>query len=336
MRRQIHCTTKCLLHISKYRDETGSNLFWALSFSRGLSGWHARRVVCCGTTMEVKYGPAYDVLDEAEEVEDAMLGSAKALESLRAQMRQLEAQPQGAMDLLPLVTQKLSKAHRAVREFEVEAADATLSDGDARRFAAACAQHRAQLAQMAGTVEFERAARQREALLQSAHGGQTNGIDPDLLTPTQILAQGEALQVESQLAVARMVRSVESSRQVGKETLVALGAQHERLERLDASTGAMKAQFDMAEREMRTFTSEFLGGDVGTLALLMLIVLSLSVLLVHRLSIIPEPPDRDPPWPDGRQRWQVALIAATDEANPRYVLHPRYDAVGFLRPRGYL
>ncbi|KAL1519967.1 hypothetical protein AB1Y20_023453 [Prymnesium parvum] len=107
----------------------------------------------------------------------------------------------------------------------------------------------------------------------------------ETLTPALILARGEAVQQASQQSVARMARVVESARRVGEETLVALGAQRERLGRLRATAGAMQAQMDMAERELRTFVSTALGDNV-TLALLVLIALGLVGISVFRVSEI--------------------------------------------------
>ena len=67
--------------------------------------------------------------------------------------------------------------------------------------------------------------------------------------------------------------------------MVALGEQHERLDRLRATVGAMQYQMDVAERELRTFTSRMLGDNV-TLALLMLIAVGLVGIAVYSVSEI--------------------------------------------------
>ena len=49
----------------------------------------------------------------------------------------------------------------------------------------------------------------------------------DKASPAALIALGLQVQLESQMAVSRMARVVESSKQVGAQTLVAMEAQHE-------------------------------------------------------------------------------------------------------------
>ena len=68
------------------------------------------------------------------------------------------------------------------------------------------------------TFDFERKEAQRAALLQqaaSARVADAGQVDPDQLTPSQIIAKGEAVQQESQASVARMAKMVASTKQVG-------------------------------------------------------------------------------------------------------------------------
>lgn len=109
--------------------------------------------------------------------------------------------------------------------------------------------------------------------------------DTDLLTPQMIIARGEAIQQESHASVTRMQQMVESTMAIGQDTMVTLGVQRERLVRLRDTAGAMKAQMDMAEREIRSFTTRVFEDNL-TLALLILIAVGLTGICVYRVSEI--------------------------------------------------
>ena len=67
--------------------------------------------------------------------------------------------------------------------------------------------------------------------------------------------------------------------------MAALGTQRERLQRLEATYGAIQAQMELAERELRTFTSRMCNDNI-TLLLLMLISLGATCIAVYRVTEI--------------------------------------------------
>ena len=173
----------------------------------------------------------YANLDAVEAVEDAAAESSAALDLFAEQLRTLKGDSQGLTQLLSACAQQVSVCRRLVRALEVEVQAANLDI----LYLEICKQQRERLAALvhvphatvgahclnkrpgalfacsqSNTFDFERKEAQRAALLQqaaSARGGDEAGqVDPELLTPSQIIAKGEAVQLESQASVARMAK----------------------------------------------------------------------------------------------------------------------------------
>ncbi|KAL1519968.1 hypothetical protein AB1Y20_023453 [Prymnesium parvum] len=201
---------------------------------------------------------AYLRLEEAEAVEEAEAESEAALDALADTLRALRAEPPGMAHLLSVCAQQLSAAQRLLRSLEVELSAARLPSAEAARREAAAAAQRARLAALSRTLDFERKAWQREALLRGRRRRRAAGGPRD-----------------------SHARADPRARRGGAAGVAA----RERLGRLRATAGAMQAQMDMAERELRTFVSTALGDNV-TLALLVLIALGLVGISVFRVSEI--------------------------------------------------
>ncbi|KAL3922830.1 MAG: hypothetical protein SGPRY_004422 [Prymnesium sp.] len=222
----------------------------------------------------------YVSLSATEALEEAESEASTALGALEEAIRALKAEPEGMAHLLSVCSQQLATSQQLLRAFEVEVRAAKLPPDEADRAKSACKQQRARLASLSRTFEFERQAWQRGKLLKGVGEspiGKARDVetDADLLTPQMIIARGEAIQQESHASVTRMQQMVENTKAIGQDTMVTLGVQRERLVRLRDTAGAMKAQMDMAEREIRSFTTRVFEDNL-TLALLILIAVGLT------------------------------------------------------------
>ena len=220
------------------------------------------------------YAPLDDaVYDAAAEAEAALAALASALLAIEA------AEAQKVQDALRSATTRAEAARTACREFELELQGAVgLEPAESAQLTASCQSCARRLQQQLGTLDFLKRARQREALLEGA-----SGVDPDKVTPSTLIAIGLQVQLESQLAVSRMTRTVEATKQLGASTMASLDARHSRLERLRDTAGAQEAQFAQVERELRELAAGALG-DTVTQVLLALILLSICFLISWRLS----------------------------------------------------
>lgn len=110
-----------------------------------------------------------------------------------------------------------------------------------------------------------------------------------------------------------MTRMVEATRQIGAATLGTLEAHHERLGRMRDTAAAQSAQFEEAERELRSLAEGMLGDRI-TQGLLLLILFSLVAAVTSRFSL-PAPP---PGWQSGSGRmgpggWPRTVYSPLDE-----------------------
>ena len=247
------------------------------------------------------YAPLDDaVYDAAAEAEAALAALASALLAIEA----AEARRCKTHSAPPPLALKPGQ-HAAVRA-ELQGA-VGLEPAESAQPTASC---QAVLAPAAAAryTRLSQRARQREALLEGA-----SGVDPDKVTPSTLIAIGLQVQLESQLAVSRMTRTVEATKQLGASTMASLDAQHSAwLERLRDTAGAQEAQFAQVERELRELAAGALQATV-TQVLLALILLSICFLISWRLS---RPDHRARCNGDGREldRRAVAERLATDGA----------------------
>ena len=158
-----------------------------------------------------------------------------------------------------------------------------LSDAELAQLTEQYLSAKRRLQQQLGTLEFLRKTQQREALLAGA--ATQVGLDPDKASPSALIALGLKVQLDSQLAVNRMTRIVESSKQIGAQTLAAMETQHSRLQRVYDTASAQAAQFELAEQELKELMQSALG-DTVTQTMLVLILLSLCFLVTWRLSSV--------------------------------------------------
>ena len=222
-------------------------------------------------------------------VYDAADACAEDLDALSAAVTQMHAAAESSERALELgaleavLSQALLRATLAVREFEVELRrDAGMPPEEAARLSGEYdgARRRLQRLQRAA----ERCGRQQFGAPSSAsvEGGR-HGLDRAKATPRELIAMGASVQADSQLALTRAARTLESSKQVGGETLVALDAQHGKLELLRGTLGAVDAQYDQAARELRGIAAGAFD-DTTTLVLCLAIVVGLVFIMSWRLS----------------------------------------------------
>jgi hypothetical protein len=228
---------------------------------------------------------SYTLLDEA--VHEAASDAEATLSSFASALLAIEAEtdPQAVQTRLRHAGNQADAARAACREFELELEGATdLPEDELARLSTEYQAAARRLQQQLGTLEFLRKARRREALLASA--GSQLGVDADKASPSTLIAMGLKVQLESQLAVNRMTRVVESTKQIGAQTLATLETQHSRLQRVYDTASAQAAQFELAERELKEYAQSALG-DTVTQTLVILILLSLFFLISLRLSSVP-------------------------------------------------
>lgn len=179
-------------------------------------------------------------------------------------------------------------ARQACREFtlELNAVQDDIPRASFARLQTRSAEATRRLERLLTTLDFLRATRQRELLLETRTDARRSSELADERAPSDLIALGMKVQLESQQAAARMARMVENAKEVGTATQASLQSQHARLESMRLSVSAQAWQFAEAERELKEFASSALGDNI-TLALLLLIALALVGLVVYRLSVLP-------------------------------------------------
>ena len=254
---------------------------------------------------------AYGVLDEA--VHDAEAEAEAALSAVSASLLAVEAAigPRAAQQQIALAGEQADAARTACRDFELELRGAALPPQEAARLSQSYEEAARRLQRHLSTLDFLQRTHEREALLAGAASQQ--GLDADKASPSALIALGVQVQVESQLAVSRMSRVVESSKQVGAQTLVALEAQHGRLSRLRDTVGAQEAQYAQAEYELKEMAQGALGDSV-TQSLLVLILLSVCFVITWRLSTLSTPaPPSSGYTPDGWRRVVLSPLSTLEQ-----------------------
>ena len=239
---------------------------------------------------------AWTALEEEEEVEErldelrhASMAADSALLAFSRHLMAIEAEGEAsdANTRLRAAAAAGDEARRACREMELElnsmASDGELPEDAERQMRAMVSDGTRRLERLFATLTFLREARRREELLTGVGRAVRTVEMADQHSPSVLVALGMRTQIESQQAVMRMARMVESAKGVGAATLTTLGAQSGRLQRVRASVGAQYEQVSMAERELRAFAESALG-DYLTLALLMMIGVALVGIAVQRLS----------------------------------------------------
>ena len=233
------------------------------------------------------YSNLVEEADEVEERLEELRDAAAAVDgSLDAFSRLLvaasaEGNPQAAIakTLVEAATAG-NAAQRANREFRLElSGEELIPPSELAALRAEADEHTRRLERLFGTLTFLRTTRQREALLVGgAAGGAADGA-----SPSDLIALGMKVQVESQEAVSRMTRMVESTREVGAATLGSLAAQHTKLDGINAAITAQVYQYAEAEKAMTEYVSDAINDNL-TLLLLMLIFVALVVVGVCRLT----------------------------------------------------
>lgn len=258
----------------------------------------------------------YQPLDEA--VHDAHLDADAALSAFADALLAIEAavDATAAQEPLRIAGARAEAARTACREFELEvqggAADA-LPAAESVRYAGECQICARRLKQQLGTLEFLRRSRQREALLLlggSGGRGGAAGADPEKAPPSALIALGMQTQLESQLALTRMTRTVEATKQLGSSTLATMESQHERLGRVRETVTAQEAQYAMVEAELRELAAGALG-DSLTQTLLVLILLSLCFIASWKLSTVGSGDAYDDASPAAGARTYAAISAGS-------------------------
>ena len=198
-------------------------------------------------------------------------------------------------------------AQRASREFKLElSGEHLIPPSELAALRAQSDEHARRLERLLGTLTFLRTTRQREALLAGSTSRGGGDTSTDGASPSDLIALGMKVQVESQEAVSRMTRMVESTRQVGASALRALEGQHARLDGIRATVSAQVYQYAEAEKALSEYVSFSLGDNL-TLLLLMLIALALTVLVVYKLTVV------DPTGAAARARgWPKEVYSALD------------------------
>jgi hypothetical protein len=237
--------------------------------------------------------PDYSLLVEGlEEAADASAAAEAALSALSSALVAVEAEadPARAMGVpFKAATAAAEAARRACREFELEMGGVASSSAAAQRLVDQQQTAARRLTQLLGTLDFLRATRQREVLLDSSSSGGAGGGGSGApggdaeVTPKALLALGAKVQIESQQAIMRMTRMVDASREIGAQTLGNMEQQHRKLKRMRDTAAAQAAQFEMAESELREFAQSALGDGI-TQALLMVIGLAFAFIVTWRLS----------------------------------------------------
>ena len=264
------------------------------------------------------YAPLVESEAAIDDAYDALEAAEAALDALSSVLLQAEAksEPEQAMATLKAAGEAAESARRLCRELELESSAVGADEVELHERQAVCARR---LQQLLKTLDFVRGTRQREVLLASAksssslaagHSSGNSGIDAEKLSPSDLIALSAQVQDESQASVGRMLRMVESSKQVGSSTLVDLEQQKGKLERLLATTAAQEAQFAMAEAEIREFAQESFG-DYITQVLVVLICMGLAFIASWHISESgSEPSLRGPHSRNGG--WATTVYSALD------------------------
>ena len=253
-----------------------------------------------------------------DDLRDAAAAVDSALDTFSANLLNAEAEAAATTDTRLTIESTLraaqasgDAAQRACRELTLEIsaanADGILDSGDAeaRRLRTQAVDAQKRLERLLSTLDFLRTSRQREALLGVASnskdngGGSSSAAGADNHSPSDLIALGMKVQLESQASIQRMTRMVEASKDVGASTLNTLEGQHKRLDMMVASVSAQEFQYGQAARELDEF-AEYTLGDQFTLLLLLLIGIAITFVVVYKLSVLP-PETRfiatGPEWP---------------------------------------
>lgn len=211
--------------------------------------------------MWASYSSLVDEADAADEhlddLQDACREVDSALDEFNRRLVAASAEADARVAVSTLLSAAVAAgdaAQRLCRDLRLELSGAPPGDEAAALRRQSDEQAR-RLERQLGTLTFLRATRQREALLAGAKGADAT----DARSPSDLIALGLKVQVESAQAVSRMTRVVESTKQVGATTLQALHGHRTRLEGVRASVAAQAYQFAQAERELTEYADQALG-----------------------------------------------------------------------------
>lgn len=224
-----------------------------------------------------------------------------------------EVDPKAAGSSVLTASASGDAAQRAYRDFKLELSGDVPASG-AAALRRQCEDHGQRLERLLGTLTFLRTTQRREALLGGG-GDEDGGVRER--TPAGVIALGLRVQTESQLALTRMTRMVESSKQVGTATLGTLHAHHARLDRVHATVDAQVYQFAQAERELSEYSSDALNDNL-TLGLLLAVGVCLAGLLVYHLTVLDPASATNGAWSRGGQLsvdkggWPTDVYASLD------------------------